>query len=280
MARRKTPVRKLIRKQKIRSRRRGGRVPLGFLGFLALTAKIFCLFTFLGVAVLLGCAGWRFVADSDYFTLKQLVIQGVSDERAAELRIKTLPDPKRSVNLLLLDSDKVRATLLDHSEIAPESVKITKRYPNTLIIRARERTPVAVVACGALYLIDKDGYVLDMVTNLEGEQLRFPFITGVKEGEIEFGQAIPREGVRTALDLSQCLPSRLARELSEIRVGQDEGLTLMLSGGVEVRMGRSDVAERLAALELFMKKESGRLDRFEYIDLRFSDQIVYRMRNT
>lgn len=269
----------MIRKQKIRSRRRGARVSLGIVGFFVLTAKILCCLALMAAAGLVGCAGYRFAVDSGHFTLKRLVIQGVSDEMAAELRTLVRPDPKKTVNLLLLKSDRVRDILLKHPRI--ESATVTKRYPNTLTILARERKPVAVVACGALYLIDKDGYVLNDASNLERDQLGFPFITGVEIGAIDFGQAIETKGVRTALDLFECLRrtnSRLARTLSEIRIEVDGGLTMVLSGGVEVRMGTDCVAERLAALELFMK-EFRRLDRLEYIDLRIDDQIVYRLRN-
>ena len=248
-------------------------------GFFALTAKILCLLVLLGGVGLLGCAGYRFTVQSGHFTLKQLIILGVSDEFAAELRILALPDPAKKPNLLFIKADRIKETLLKHRSI--ESVSVTKRYPNTLIIRARERTPCAVVACGTLYLIDKDGYVLEDVDRLEGDQLRFPFITGVKVGEIDLGQPIRTKGVLTALDLYRCVEQtspRMARQLSEIRVERDESLTAILAGGVEVRMGKHDFSERLAALELFVKR-FGQMDRFEYLDLRFDDQIVYRERN-
>ena len=59
---------------------------------------------------------------------------------------------------------------------------------------------------------------------------------------------------------------------------EDDSLTLVLNGGVEVRLGRQDFAQRLAKLE-FMTRELEDFDSLDYIDLRFEDQIVYRPRN-
>jgi len=277
-ARRAVSVNKLIRSQKVRRRRRGPRFAGGVIGFFALTIKIFFSLVLLCAVALFGFTLYRFAFLSDYFELKQLVITGdVSEQVESELRALTQLEPGRGINLLRIDSEKVRETVLKHPRIKSASVK--KYYPNVLVIRARERKPAAVVACEDLYLVDREGYVLDRVPNLERGQETLPFITGVPKEEIVFGQKIPGETVERALDLYECLRTsspRLAEKLSEIRLNRDGGLALVLSGGVEVRLGREGFAERLAKLDYFVRKRS--LEDLEYIDLRFKNQIVYRPR--
>ncbi|KPL12899.1 hypothetical protein AMJ85_00890 [candidate division BRC1 bacterium SM23_51] len=278
MARRRTSVRKVIRRQRIRSRRGRATVPQRVGGFLALTAKIFCVLLILSSLAVGGFALYRFTLVSGYFELKKLVITGVSDGIAAELRALTQLEPDQGINLLGMRADRIRETVLKHPRI--ESATVLKRYPNALIIRAREREPVAVVACGALYLVDREGYVLDTAANLDHNQRRFPFITGIDSDQIIFGEPIPTRMVCLALDVVECLRAtspRLAEQLSEIRIGRDEALTLVLSGGIEVRLGTDEFTDRLAALDLFARKHRN-FETLEYIDLRFENQIVYRPR--
>jgi cell division septal protein FtsQ len=276
MALRRTSVEKLIQRQRIRRRAGWGRSRRAG-GFFALIAKI------LGVLLLLsllGAAGfvvYRFSL-SDYFELKKLVVTGVSDGVAAEISALTKLEPNQGVNLLFVREQSVRETVLKHPRI--ESATVLKRYPNALMIEAHEREPVAVVACGALYLIDREGYVLDTATNLDRSQSQFPFITGVNADQIVFGQPIPTKAVCRALDLFACLKEispPVSKALSEIRIGRDEELTLVLSGGVEVLFGAGEFADRLSALDLFAQKHRD-FESLQYIDLRFENQIVYRPR--
>jgi cell division septal protein FtsQ len=246
--------------------------------FLRLSLKVFCVLLTTAALALFGFNVYRF-GISPYFEIRKLVITGVSDSVAAEIRALTRLEANRGINLLLVREDRIRESVLKHPRI--ESASVAKCYPNALMIQARERQPVAVVASGALYLIDRDGYVLDTVSNLDRGQSQFPFITGVSPDQIVLGQPIPTKAVCRALDLADCLrvtSSALAKTLSEIRIGRDEGLTLVLSGGVEVRLGTAEFPDRLAALELFAQRY-GNFASLEYVDLRFENQIIYRPRD-
>jgi len=277
MALSRTTVEKLIRKQRIR-RRSGYLMPQRTGRLLRLSLKVLCALLILGAVGLVGFNVYRF-GISPYFEIRKLVITGVSESVAAEIRALTRLEANRGINLLFLREDRIRENVLKHPRI--ETAAVAKYYPNALMIHARERQPVAVVACGALYLIDRDGYVLDTVGNLDRGQTQFPFITGVSPDQIVLGQPIPTKAVCRALDLVECLrasSSPLARTLSEIRIGRDEDLTIVLAGGVEVRLGTAEFADRLAALDLF----AGRYRNFvslEYVDLRFENQIIYRPRD-
>jgi cell division septal protein FtsQ len=276
MALRRTSVEQLIQKQRIRRRGNSG-APRRWGGWFALAGKVFAILAGLSLLGAGGYFGYRFSL-SNYFELKKLVITGVSDGVAAEIAALARLEPNAGINLLFVREKRIRETVLKHPRV--ESAVVAKCYPNALMIEARERQPVAIVACGALYWIDRDGYVLDTVAHLDRSQSPFPFLTGIAADQIVFGQPIPTKAVGRALDLYACLqeisPS-VHRALSEIRVGPDDGLTLVLSGGVEVRFGTGEFADRLSALDLFAQKHRD-FESLEYIDLRFDNQVVYRPR--
>jgi len=276
MALPRVSVERMIQNQRVR-RRVGSGVSRRVGSFFVRIAKIFGVLVGLALAGGLGFYLYRFIL-SDYFELKKLAITGVSGNVAAEIRALTKLEPNQRINLLFVKEKVVRETVLKHPRI--RSAVVRKWYPNALMIEGHERQPVAVVPCGALYLIDRDGYVLDTASSLDQVQGQYPFITGINADQIVLGQPIPTKAVSRALDLFACVRDvspALAKTMSEVRVGEDEGLTLVLSGGVEVWFGTGEFVDRLAALDLFAQKRRN-LELLEYIDLRFKNQIVYRPR--
>lgn len=276
-----TTLEELKRKQKVRPRtgtfffrRNGNR--LAWVGRIVV-----------GLAVLVlggegGYGFWRFL-HSDFFHLKKLVITGVTSDVDAGIRALARVEPNKGVNLLFLPSAQLRDAVLKHPRI--ESVQVVKYLPNFLLIRATERQPVALVVSdqsGVFHLIDQQGYVLDMISRIGSDQTRFPFVSGVDSTQIVLGQRIPGKSVCRAVDLYDCLreaKSPAASLASEVRIESDDGLTLILLGGVEVRLGTTEFKECLPPLELFLKQYPNP-GMFDYIDLRFPDQIIYRRRAT
>lgn len=279
MSRSRSRIEKLIKRQRVRNRQ--GRLGLGrtFRGFLLRTVKIFFLLVLIAGGGLVGFRLYQFAFLSDYFELKKLAIDGASGALASELQALAQLKPNSGINLLLLRCERVRETILRHPRI--KSAKVVKCYPNALVIQVEKREPAAIVAAGALYLIDREGYVLDTLQKAERNRRDLCFITGVKPDQIAFGQVIPSKAVRDAMDVYECLcqtNSSLADKVSEIRIGNRDELTIVLKGGVEVRLGSENFGERLAALELLARRLRV-LDGLEYIDLRFENQIVYRPRS-
>ncbi len=238
--------------------------------------------------VLIGYHAWRFI-HSPFFEIKKVVIKVVTDgvpdvsvqeTVSSEIRALTRLEPERRINLLFLRESRILETVLKHPRL--ESAAITKILPNALIIEATVRQPAAIVVSGALHLIDNKGYVLDTLTNLDKAPKDLPFITGIEPDQIVLGRPIGLRPLVRALDLFECLRRSnpdLAAQVSEVRIERDEGLTLILSNGAEVRLGDTDFRQSIPALELFFRKYPN-LNLIEYLDLRFKDQIVYRLRDS
>lgn len=255
-------------------------LPRSFGAIVVLTAKILCVLAFVGATAFFAYALHRFAYESDFFEIKTLVVKGVSSDIAQQLRTLTQLEENAGINLLNVSSRRVRTTLLRHPKI--RRVRISKHYPNALIIEAEERIPVAIVSSDTFYLVDREGYVLEDIAAVSRDYKHLPLITGIDSKLIALGEPIPTTAISQAIDLFECLyrqNERLASQLSEIHVHPQYGLTLMLKDGVEVRMGREEFAERLTALELISRKRPD-FDRMKYIDLRFKNQIVYRPRDS
>jgi len=238
-----------------------------------------CLLLSIGVA-LIGKAYYLFLTDSEYFRLVRARIQtrGVSEEVKEELLAVTGLASPDGVCLLRLDTDHVRDMMLKHPRIRAGSVQ--KRYPNALSIVGVERQPMAIVSAGGFYFIDEEAVILGKADVLRDDCARFVFLTGIPEGEMVLGKRLETPGLERALDLIAALralnPS-LYNSLSEIYLNERDGLILFLQGGMEARLGFGDPIRALPALELFLKRYPDPT-RTEYVDLRFDNQIAYRLR--
>jgi len=271
---------KVIGRQKIHNRRTRlvQRRSLG--GALWRAFKLGVGLVLVGGLAVLGYAFYRFAFTSGYFELKKLVITGVSEEIAGQIRTLIQLEPNQGANLLLLRAERIRESILQHPRI--ESVQVAKHYPNALLISAAERRPAAIVASDGLYMIDRQGYVLERLHHLDTEKSRFPFVSGLDPQDVNLGQKIRSQPLAEALNLYDCLQAtnpRIAGTLSEIRIGRGGYLTAVLNRGVEVRFGRENFTDALARLDLLMNRQPN-LGRLDYIDLRFDQEIVYKDRLT
>jgi cell division septal protein FtsQ len=73
----------------------------------------------------------------------------------------TIDQKKLPKNLLLLPTDKLQASLIRQYPLL-SSIKVTKRYPHTLIIAAVTRKPIArITTAFGIFLLDPDGVIVD-----------------------------------------------------------------------------------------------------------------------
>lgn len=107
--------------------------------------------TILGLAI--GGGGLFFWILTGAFLIRTIEVVGDN------VRLAVDPD-RMSKNLLLLSTEKLAAELQrDHPLLS--SVTVIKRFPNTLVIRATARAPVAYVWSPlGLFLVDKEGILL------------------------------------------------------------------------------------------------------------------------
>ncbi|HID09792.1 MAG TPA: FtsQ-type POTRA domain-containing protein [Candidatus Latescibacteria bacterium] len=153
-------------------------------------------------------------------------------------------------------------------------VQVHRRLPGKLVIALEERNPVALVAAGKLFLVDREGVALP----LPGAPPDLPLITGVPEESIKIGRRIVYPPVERALRWIcgvEDVDPGLLDEVSELRLGKD-GLRAYLMDGTEVRLGDRPEADALS-LRAVLHRLSWEGRRARYLDLRFAGQVVARL---
>ena len=231
-----------------------------------------------GLAGGAGVATYRaraFLYRSAFFKIRSVRLYGLTDELDREVSRQARLEGLEGRNLFLLNASSVERRIHEHPKIA--EAKVVKCFPDSLWITARERKPAACVNSGEIFYVDAEGVLLEKAGAASAPKDDLPFISGLKISGLGPGDRIESEGLRRALDLLgrlRKMTPKLYGMVSEIHVGEMEGLTLYLRGGLEVRLGHLDPVERMPALEKFLETRAS-LDDLTYVDLRFDRQIVY-----
>jgi cell division protein FtsQ len=227
------------------------------------------------ILLLIPCVGElvRTLERSPLFVLREVQIEGC--QRTTPETVRSLIGAPEGRSLLLLDSARISRTLEHHVPIL--NATVIKQFPHRLLIRIRERTPVALVQIREpLYYLDGEGVVL--YRTRPGDPLDFPLITGLAERSWQMGRPDQGRMVQEALSLLRVLnESRLPGGVSEIRVDRSEGLCFYLEGfPVEIRVGWEEFGPRIERLARVLADLAADPDGVASIDLRFRDQVIVR----
>jgi cell division protein FtsQ len=198
-----------------------------------------------------------------------LTIQGMVYSPRSKVTRVFAGDFGHSVFSIPLDERRRRLLAIDWVENA----SVARIWPDRLIVRLRERRPVAFVffRTGVL-LIDRHGVLLDQPPQA---QFAFPVLSGVREDETEEQRA---DHVRAMLRVQEEL-GYLAKDVSEIDAGDPDDIRIVARAGnraVELTMGDSNFARRyqnfLAHFPEIEKHSPGA----KSFDLRMDDRITVR----
>lgn len=114
------------------------------------------------------------VKKSQVFDIKTIEIAGNKHiDKQMILDKCGISDSTRSFSV---KEENVRAALIKNPWI--ENVKVGKSIDGKVTIKIKERKPVALVNLGAIYYIDRDGYIFPMAKNVISEM---PIIYGLKD---------------------------------------------------------------------------------------------------
>jgi len=216
----------------------------------------------------------RYVIHDPEFVLSRdradsLTIAGIKYTNRAKVRRIFSGDFEHSIFSIPLDERRRRLLAIDWVEDA----SVSRIWPDRLVVRIRERTPVAYVYFGSgVLLIDAHGALLDPPPE---SHFAFPVLSGVREDETEDER---RERVRSLLLFEQGM-GYLAKDVSEVDVSDLENLRVVTQidkRAVELLIGDANFASRY---ENFMNhypeihKHSPEVKTF---DLRLEDRITAR----
>jgi cell division protein FtsQ len=170
-----------------------------------------------------------------------LTIQGLDHTQRASVLSVFAEDFGRSVFAIPLAERRRRLLAIDWVEDA----SVSRVWPDRLLVRIRERKPVAFVSLrsGAM-LVDADGVLLDPAGRKSAPaQFAFPVLDGLRAGATE---AQRRECVRAFLRFEGDM-GYLANDVSEVDVGDPNNIRVVArvdNRVVELIMGDTDFAAR------------------------------------
>jgi cell division protein FtsQ len=198
------------------------------------------------LALWAGAAGWRAFRATDRLRIRDIRYAGLVHATADEL--SALSPVRPGDHLLLSDVEAMGRALSRHPWV--RRVEIERAWPPALAVRVTERTAVALLDLGGLYLVDDEGNVFKRAA--AGDGLDLPLVTGIARGDFVQRRAAVEPLLGHALALARAWREdgreKVAR-LSEIHADAD-GFTLYVGDeGTEVRLGSGDLPAKLSRLE-------------------------------
>ncbi|MBU1742904.1 MAG: FtsQ-type POTRA domain-containing protein [Proteobacteria bacterium] len=223
----------------------------------------------------LSLGGYVLAARWEAFRLRRVEAPGLSRARALQLLRRAGLD--RTAGLLTLRLDRLHRRLRRDPWV--KSVNLSRRLPDTLVMRIEPYRPVAILRFGGLYYLDRQGTPFKRLD--PGDALDLPVITLAREA-LAAGVIPAESGVRRSLELLFGLRAHGApfagRNISEIVYDPHLGFTVILGRGPAwIRFGFNRLKMQLRRLHQVLRnlpppKRAGCL-----IDLDYPDRAVVRI---
>jgi len=209
--------------------------------------------------------------------VSHVVVEGNRIVETAE--ILRLVKVEKNARLHDVDLMGVRKDVLSHHFI--KDAVVERDLPATLKITITERAPLAIVNGAEILYLDQEGIVLPH--SISKQLFDLPVLTGVSpDVALVPGTMVHNADVQEALAIlatSKLVGKELSHMISEVRLRNGGDIVLYgAERGVPVIFGRGNIADKLVRLEAFWNdvvREQG-LDKLQYVDLRFDDQVVVR----
>jgi len=175
----------------------------------------------------------------------------------------------RSIFSAPLDERRRRLLAIDWVEDA----SVSRVWPDRLVVRIRERRPVAFVSFpSGVLLIDAHGVLLDPPAH---SRFSFPVLSGVREDQDEAQRA---ECVGTLLRLMHEFGAR-STDVSEVDAGDPDNVRVVArvnNQTVELLMGDTNFEARYRAFLAHFAEIRGKSPDGKTFDLRLDDRITVK----
>lgn len=196
-----------------------------------------------------------------------LQIQGLVYASRSKVARVFYADYEHSIFAVSLDQRRRRLLAIDWIEDA----SVARIWPDRLIVRLRERKPVAFVFFhSGVLLIDRHGVLLDQPAQA---QFTFPVLGGVRENETEDQRA---EHVRAMLAVQEDL-GYLAKDVSEIDAADPDTIRIVAkvdNRALELTLGDSNFGKRYQNFLTHYPEIEKHSPQVKSFDLRLDDRIT------
>jgi cell division protein FtsQ len=216
----------------------------------------------------------KFIATDPQFTLSRaradaLTIEGAQHTSRAKVLRVFASDFGRSIFSIPLAERRRRLLAIDWVEDA----SVSRLWPDRVLVRIRERTPVAFVLFPTgVMTIDANGVLLDAPPQAK---FSFPVLSGISESDSE---PVLRERVQLMLRVLANL-GPLAKDISEVNASDPENVRLVAQVAgrpVELIMGGENYSRRYQNFLNHYPEIQKRSPQAKTFDLRLDDRIMAR----
>ena len=182
-------------------------------------------------AVVLAYAAARYTS---LFALRELEVTGGS--AAVNQAVREAGRPFLGESLVALDRDEVRRRLAALPTI--RAVRVDRAFPHTLRVFVVPERALAVVRNGQeAWLVSERGRVIRSAESAAAAAR--PLVWTASEPDLEPGATVQGENVLLALQALRLVPRGFPERIQTARAADGE-ISLVLAGGLEVRLGRAD----------------------------------------
>ena len=180
--------------------------------------------------------------------------------------------------------DTRNMSLLLESHPFVHAARVSKLYPNRVIVEIMERNPVALLNMDPILYIDREGFVLPELGNV-GEDI-IPIMSGFNTarelypiGHQTVSQKV-LESVKLIDYIIEYFP-HIYDNLSEVTLNSNDEFVLILANyPTKVILGTERIQEKIQILDSFAQTLPGQkgLHHFTTLDLRYKRQVIARER--
>lgn len=222
----------------------------------------------------------NYVAESSYFKIRELKVEGIADERYLEvMRGEILGH-----NMFKVDSANL-ATQIRKRFPTFTSVRVTRVLPSQLWITAKERLPLLILKRDLYYVFDADGvaisglsssgiFDLPVVLGLENQLPRVKVGVEYSSPLLHKALLLARVLKSHAPEINASMPQDLKIKVTKIDVSDPGNLLFILGDAVQVKVGDKNFEERLIFLPSILRSVGTDLLNIKYIDLRPREPVV------
>lgn len=161
-----------------------------------------------------------------------------------------------------------------------KAVSMRRQLPDRVVMEIEERTPLAIVAMGSLYYLDKDLEIFKKV--MPWDSINFPVITGLTLREaIENGPEMKRE-LKKADEImrlaarSSVLP---LERISEIHIDRTIGVEVWTAReAVKIRLGDSGFHKKWTELERVIIELDENMEKVALLDMNCEGRVTAKLK--
>ncbi|HOW34808.1 MAG TPA: hypothetical protein PL155_00125 [Candidatus Omnitrophota bacterium] len=208
---------------------------------------------------------------SDYFMIRSIIC-----EPSLRFMEASLVSNFKGKNIFAVDLKKIERHLrVEYPRFT--QLKILKRFPDQILVAARERAPFAQTKVnGKIVTLDPQGAMMEVSTDLDD---RLPFIIGVRLVVPKFvlGSRVDSIALRAAFEVIKAFrsePELAGYHIAKIDVTNLSQIYFYINDDLRIIADQENIVRQLKILGLLLLQAKTELKDVKYIDLRFKEPIL------